>query len=103
MATRHLAFPRHGSQVTEQFMRPERLFAALDGRDVTVSGHRWQVGVYSVTDEAGRRWVQLTLNGRPHYMVTLKLAIGDGVGHAVLALSSWLANPSENSDVLNVA
>jgi hypothetical protein len=100
--TRHL-LPGRGKTVKESALAPDALFAALDGRTLTVSGRRWLVEVYSVCDSAGRRWIQLGLDGRPHYMLTLKLAAEDGVRHAILALSSWLANPAQGREILNVA
>jgi hypothetical protein len=61
--------------------------------------------VFGVSDQAGRRWVQLAVDGSRHYMLTLCLAPGDGVAQAVMALSTFLANPSSSAavQVLNVA
>jgi hypothetical protein len=73
---------------------PERLFAGLDGRAVTVAGDDWRVNVFGVLDQAGRRWVQVALNGSKYYMLTLCLAPGDGVPQALLALSNWLHKPT---------
>jgi hypothetical protein len=81
----------------------EGLFVALDGRQVTVSGRSWRLQVYGACDRGGRRWVQLGLTGQPHYMLTLRLAPGDDVGHAVQALSSWLANPADKGNILSYA
>jgi hypothetical protein len=84
----------------------ERLFAALDGREVSVKGQAWQVETYGVWDAQGQRWVQLSLAGQhggPNFILTLRLAAGAGVQHAIMALSSWLANPAEARDILNVA
>jgi hypothetical protein len=84
---------------------PDRLFVGLDGRNLSVAGRSWTVAVYGVCDQAGRRWVQLALDGASHYMLTLRLAPGDGVAQAVLALSGWLGNSSRSSavQVMNVA
>ncbi len=87
----------------DRLVHPERLRAGLDGRAVTVSGHSWRVEVYSVLDCAGRRWVQLALEGEPHYMLTLNLVMGAGVQRALLALASCLANPSDPTGTLNIA
>jgi hypothetical protein len=90
----------------EGFGDSDRLFAGLDGRAVAVRGRRWRIEVYSAWDQADRRWVQLALRGQegePDFMLTLRLAATDGVRHAVLTLSSWLANPTKARTVLNVA
>jgi len=75
----------------------------LDGRAVTISDRSWRLEVYSVIDCAGRRWVQLALEGDPHYMLTLNLAMGAGLQRVLLALASCMANPSEARGILNVA
>ena len=87
----------------EREVRPERLREALEGRAVTVSGQSWRLQVYSVLDYAGRRWVQLALEGDPHLMLTLNLAVGAGAQRALLALALCLANPSDPVGILNVA
>ena len=95
--------PRTAGRQLGQFVGPKRLFVALDGRDVTISGHGWHVEVYGVVDEVNGRWIQLAVRGQNQYMVTFRLRPGAGVQHAVLALASWLAHwPSEN-EILNVA
>jgi predicted secreted hydrolase len=83
--------------------RAEQLFVALDGRDLHVSGEAWHLEVYSVCEQAGRRWIQLAIDGPQHYMLTLALATGSGVSQAVRTLSGWLARPDEAHDVLHVA
>ena len=90
-------------QGEDRVVRPERLREALDGRAVTVLGRSWRLEVYSVLDYAGRRWVQLALEGEPHYMLTLNLAVGAGAHRTLMALASCLANPSESFGILNVA
>ena len=80
---------------------PDRFFAALDGRDVVVSGARWHVEVYGICDQSGRRWIQLAVDGPRHHMLTLALAADEGIRQVVRTLSSWLANPS-TSQVLTV-
>jgi len=83
---------------------PERLFDALDGRQVTVLGRSWLLHVYGTCEACGRRWVQLGLTGQTKHMLTLRLAPDDDVTRAVQALSSWLANPSSNkAQILSVA
>lgn len=93
----------HLPPVTERIVRPERLRAALEGRAVTVSDRSWRLEVYSVSDRDGRRWVQLALEGEPHYMLTLSLTMGAGANRALNALASCLANPSEAAGIFNVA
>jgi len=90
-------------QNRDRVVRPERLHEDLDGRTVTVLGQVWRLQVYSVLDYAGRRWVQLALEGEPHYMLTLNLAVGAGAQRTLMALASCLANPSESVGILNVA
>ncbi len=96
-------FSPFASPAQEREVRPERLREALEGRAVTVSGQSWRLEVYSVLDYAGRRWVQLALEGEPHYMLTLNLAVGAGAHRALLALAACLANPSDSVGILNVA
>jgi hypothetical protein len=89
---------------------PEELFTGLDGKQVTVEGRSWRLQVYGACDGGGPRWVQLGLTGaaavtepaRPH-MLTLRLGPGEDVSHAVKALASWLANPSNKRNILSYA
>ena len=94
----------HSSARRGHAVIPDHLFSVLDGRELTVNGRTWQVKVYGIRDEAGRRWIQLGLEGASTHLVTLRLSPGDGERHAVLKLASWMANPSDFSDeILNVA
>jgi hypothetical protein len=83
------------------------LFADLDGREVSIKGQSWQVETYAVWDTQGQRWIQLALaglaGGSQNHILTLKLVAGAGIQHAVMALSSWLASPSNIRDISNVA
>ena len=81
----------------------ERLFTALDGRDLLVRGVAWHVEVYGICEDAGRRWIQLAVDGPHHHMLTLALATRHGVRQAVRTVSTWLEEPSETSSVLNVS
>lgn len=90
-------------QGPDRVVRPEGLREALEGRAVTVHGQSWRLEVYSVLDYAGRRWVQLALEGEPHLMLTLNLAVGAGAQRTLMALASCLANPTEGVGILNVA
>lgn len=101
-----LAPGRQNKRSRPQPVSAEQLFAALDGREVTIKEQSWLIEAYGVWDAQGQRWVQLSLKGirgGANYILTLKLAAGAGEQHAVMAVSSWLANPSEKSDILNVA
>jgi hypothetical protein len=86
-------------------MEPGRLFEALDGRELSISGHNWQVEVYSVSDLAPHRWIQLAVKGDQPHMLTLRLEQSAGAQDAVMALSTWLGDPSETqaNEILNVA
>jgi hypothetical protein len=86
-----------------RFVEPKRVFVALDGREVLVSGRRWRIEVFSVRDVAGRRWIQLALRGKFEQTFTLKLPAGAGARPAVHAVTSRLTNPSPIGDVLHVA
>jgi hypothetical protein len=89
---------------------PEELFVGLDGRQVTVAGRSWRLQVYGACDGGGPRWVQLGLTGAAPvtdatgtHMLTLRLGPGEDVSHAVKALASWLANPSNKRNILSYA
>ena len=84
-------------------VEPDHLFEALDGRQFRLGGREWRVDVYGVIDDGPRRWVQVSLAGTQRRMMTLRLASSHGAQHAVLSLSSWLANPAASQSVLNVA
>lgn len=73
---------------------PDRVFAALDGRDLMVSGIRWHVEVYGIAEQAGRRWIQLAVDGPRHHMVTLALAADRGIRQVLHDLAAWLADPT---------
>lgn len=77
------------------FINPDGLFAALDGRDLSAVGGQWRIEVLGIADEDHDRWVQLAVHGRQRYLVTLRLHAGDGTQRAVAALAGWLANPDE--------
>ena len=90
----------------EEFVEPQRLFEALDGRDLSVSDRHWHLEVFSVTDQAQHRWVQVGLKGDQEFMLTLRLNSGAGAQPCLQALSSWLGDPSEaaqTSQIFHVA
>ena len=80
----------------------ESVFQALDGRELTVLGRRWRVEVFSVLELAGRRYVQLSVNGPARYMLTLRMRPGAEARHAVRVLLAWLARPAGSGEVLDV-
>jgi hypothetical protein len=86
-------------------MDAQSTFETLDGRDLFVSHRHWRVEVFSVSDHADHRWVQVGLHGSGDYMLTLRLPAGAGPQSAVSALWSWLQGPIERrpSQILNVA
>ena len=71
----------------------DKLFAALDGSEVNSFGCRFDLEVYSVTDQSTGRWVQLGLRGTHEHLVTLRLPIESGILEATNALSEWLSDP----------
>ena len=71
----------------------DKLFAALDGSEVLSFGCRFDLEVYSVTDQSTGRWVQLGLRGAHAHLVTLRLPVESGISEAASALSEWLSNP----------
>ncbi len=80
----------------------DRVFAALDGRDLVVAGLRWHVEVYGICEQAGRRWIQLAVDGPAHHMLTVALAADLGVRQVVRVVSKWLADPSGSKQVLSL-
>lgn len=80
----------------------EALFWALDGRDLVVLGRRWRVGVFSVVELAGRRYVQLSLEGPHQYMLTLRLACDVTAARVVPPVLGWLAHPTASGEVIDI-
>jgi hypothetical protein len=80
----------------------EALFWALDGRDLVVLGKRWHVEVFSVVELAGRRYMQLSLDGPTHYMLTLRLAPEASVRRLIPAVLSWLTHPTTSGEVVDI-
>ena len=80
-----------------------RLCAALDGSEVRTSGLRFDVEVYSVTDQSTGRWVQLGLRGSQEHLITLQLPRQSGLREATTALSEWLSDPTHVAEILEVA
>jgi hypothetical protein len=84
-------------------LTPQGLLERIDGIPVTTSGQTWQVEVYSVSDEAGWRWVQLGLRGNPSYSLIVRTIPTEGIEHVLEALTKWLAKPSATERILDVA
>lgn len=80
----------------------EALFWALDGRDLVVLGKRWHVEVFSVVEMAGRRYMQLSLDGPVHYMLTLRLGPETPARRLIPSVLSWLAHPTSSGEVIDV-
>ena len=87
-------------------MDMQGLFEALDGREVLSQGNRWRVEVFSISDQAEHRWIELAVRGRQEHLLTLRMPPQTGAQHTLSALISWLGDPWEtvvHDDVLNVA
>jgi hypothetical protein len=100
--------PRHGwianlhaptfSEVTR-----DTLFEGLEGRTIRLFDRTWNVSVYSISEENGGHWLQLSLAGQPDYTVTVGCALSTGPDRIVRALSGWLARPVKSSTVLHIS
>ena len=101
--TTRLGWRTNVARARRHFVNPKRLFAALDGRELLVSGRRWRIEVFSVRDLAGLRWIQLALKGKNRQTFAVKLDRGAGVRRAVEAVTSLLVSPAQLSDMSNVA
>jgi len=74
------------------YVPADRLFGALDGRDLTIAGGRWRIEVFSVSECDGHRWVQLALSGEKRGMLTMKVSPSDGAGRVLMGISSWIGD-----------
>jgi hypothetical protein len=80
------------------------LFDALDGRHLVGGDSHARIEVFSIRDEADRRWLQLAVvTAADTRMVTLRLLPGQGPQHVVTTLTAWLANPTDVDEILHVA
>ena len=86
-------------------MDAQHVFEVLDGKVFFVSRRHWSVDVFSVSDQADHRWVQVCVrDGADRHMLTIRLEPGAGSRGAISAIASWLHAPQERaSQVLNVA
>jgi hypothetical protein len=81
----------------------ELLFQELDGRNVSTFDRTWCIRVFSITEENGWRWLQLSLDGEPDYAVTVRANPTDSADQTLRALSAWLAAPSKTHHVVSIA
>lgn len=102
-AAARFSWRKHVNRARTHFVAPRRLFAALDGRELLVSGRRWRIEVFSVRDLAGLRWIQLALKGKSRQTFALKLDAGAGVRRVVEAVTTQLSSPAQLGDMSNVA
>ena len=86
----------------ESDLSAERLFRALDGRWIAVSGNRWRAEVYGVLQEGGWRWVQVGLHGARDHMLTLRTTQTSGISQLLLALTAWLAGSEAGPDIMSI-
>jgi len=82
---------------------PQEWFDALDGAVVRLRDEEWHLEVFSVVMDQAATWVQVQLSGACAHLLTLRLPTHAGVRHVTSILSSWLADPSQSTHVLNVA
>ena len=93
------AIPRDGEFAAAR----ERLFDGLDGHTISSAGGTWRVRVYSICEEPGAWWLQLALEGKPEYTITIRTPLLETAPDTLCRLSRWLANPSEAEEVLTLA
>jgi hypothetical protein len=80
----------------------EHLFSALDGCELAALGKRWRIDVFGVIENAGRRFVQLGLEGPTHHMLTMRLAPHVPVRRLGFSLVVWLAAPRDPGEIIDV-
>lgn len=74
---------------------PEALFDDLHGQATVVGNRAWSIDVFSVSDLAGDRWVQLAVHGDEDRMLTLRLAPWDGPDEVLAAVKMRLVERSD--------
>jgi hypothetical protein len=72
----------------DQAVPTEQMFRALDGVHVEVDGDECVVEVFGVLDEAGRRYVQIALDGPHPRMFTVMLDPADDLSVALISLAA---------------
>jgi hypothetical protein len=81
----------------------ERLFEGLDGHTISGIGCSWRVRVYSICPESGGWWLQLALEGKPEYTITLRTPLFETAPDTLGRLSRWLAGSAQADEALTVA
>lgn len=81
-------------------LAPDSLFTALDGRVVRCAGDSWRIVVFSVSEGAGHRWIQLAVRGTADYALSLRLNGDEGAEQVVRLVKGWLMNGAENRNVI---
>ena len=86
-----VSFPEPAQASRRESTPADTLFAAIDGRSISLCGHVYQLEVYGVTEASGARWLQLGLHGDGERLLTLRLPLGANVSRAMHALFVELA------------
>ena len=81
-------------------LAPDSFFGSLDGRTVRCGGRSWRIVVFSVSEGAGHRWVQLALRGASDYALALRLNGDEGVGQVMRLVTNWLASGIDNPNII---
>ena len=81
-------------------LSPTDLFDALDGRRLCVASRCWRIEIYGVFEQMDFHWLQLTLRGTPPYSLAVKIDPYGTAAEIADVLMSWLAFPSETTDVV---
>jgi hypothetical protein len=81
----------------------KRLFEGLDGHTISGAGGTWRVRVYSICEEPGAWWLQLALEGKPEYTITIRTPLLETAPDTLCRLSRWLAGTSPADEALTVA
>jgi hypothetical protein len=81
----------------------DHLFEALDGRTVTLFHRRWEIQVFSITEQHGWRFLQLSLAGDPEHLLTLRTSAWATVDETLREVSRWLARPARADKFPSVA
>jgi hypothetical protein len=68
----------------------DELFGALDGRPFRFFDSTWRLSIYSIYDQAGYRWLQVRMDGRPQHSTTLRVDIDASADDVIGALTTWL-------------
>ena len=75
----------------------------LEGQCAAALGQQWRINVYGIHERAGRRWVQLSVAGRPGQLLTVAMAPSDTIQHVLLAIATWIAGGVGANEARHVA